>query len=297
MGSSDDEKGDSGPPPSRRRRSQAREAGKTADASQRVSGWIKGFGSEFDNGYHAQEITTFEGIHLDPERLKHFRTYLADYYSESFIYGQGTEHVLSMVSRYSVPGDWLDLGAGTASLFWSIPLPSVASIACCDIVPEALATLDEFRRGVTIPGCYREALEIVGRAEAELEVVRRLRWRYLVFDVMRPWPEWLGEKYDLITAFAIFGLASDRASFRKAFSYLRGRLKNGGRVIGADWHRSSAFIAREKHDNRYVRPELLRAAAQDAGLTLLECKRHRVAGDPLYSEVVAWAMAQPHAEP
>jgi hypothetical protein len=64
----------------------------------------------------------------------------------------------------------------------------ISSVTCGDLVPEALAVLNEFRHSDEVPLCYKEAASIIGVQARSLRA-RELPWRYVVFDAHHPWPE------------------------------------------------------------------------------------------------------------
>jgi SAM-dependent methyltransferase len=254
-------------------------------------GWIKGLESGFVNDRDALCIESFDGVALDADRLAYFRCYLEKYYNERFIYGQGTEEILSNLRRYGASGHWLDLGSGTTTLFWSIPMEGLASISCSDIVPEALAILDEFARSAAVPPCYQEVLGMYGKSPLDLALSRRLIKRFLVFDTLAPWPRWLStEQFDLITAFGNFGIAPTPGRYAACFREIFRHLSPKGRALGADWVRWPLFIEQDGHDNSYLTPALVDFVARQAGFAVLDCRQVPIKGDPQYQGVICWAL-------
>ena len=77
-----------------------------------VTGWLRNVGLDFDNEKDSYRITTFEAARLDPSRMDYFTSYLAEYFSDRFICGQGTEHVLDLGSS-PAPG-WMSAPARRA---------------------------------------------------------------------------------------------------------------------------------------------------------------------------------------
>lgn len=267
-----------------------------APATADLVGWIKEAGAGFVND-HDGLVLDSAGLadqRLRPDRVAYFRSYLELYFREAFIAGQGTEEILATLSRFGRGGRWLDLGAGTTTLFWSIPLSGISSVGCADIAAEALLVLDEFVRSGEVPGCYRDALSMLGRTEAQLHEVRRRFGRYYVFDALTRWPARLrDERFDLITAFGNFGMAADADRYRACFGELAGHLAAGGRAVGADWVRTRSFAERDGHDNSYLGRALVARAAEVAGLRVLACRPVPIAGDGHYESVLVWAMEKP----
>lgn len=238
------------------------------------------------------EITDFSAVGLDPARLAYFRRYFDSYFNDEFRRGQGTEDILENLARFGAGGDWIDLGAGPSTLFWTIPLDNIRSISCCDMAPEALKVLNEFVNGDELPQCYRQVLEMYAKPAEHLAEMKRKVSHYYVFDAMEAWPEeFARHRYDLITEFGLFGLAASPERYLDCFEHLRPHLSDNGRIVGADWIRSPAFVRREGHDNTYLSPELVAEGAKRADVRLLHCRRSEIRGDPLYDAVICWAMA------
>lgn len=254
-------------------------------------GWLPDANRNFDNARDFQAEPDLSPERLDADRLDYFRTYFERYFNQAFVPGWGTEDILDRLAEVPRAGCWLDLGAGTTSLLWSIPLNDLAKATCVDLVPEALAVLDEVVTGREAPLCYRDVMAMYGRGKADLDRRRQAFGEYLLFDALQPWPEAVRARtFDLMTAIGLFGIAGDPESYAACFQHLRPSLAPGGEVVGADWRRSADFVRREGLDNRYVSPDLTRRAAEAADLTPLSCELVEIEGDPLYDAVVVWRL-------
>lgn len=232
---------------------------------------------------------------LDPEQLRYYRTYFTDYFQDEFRLGMGTEHILDALAQADVSGDWIDLGAGPCTLFWSIPLTGVHTIASADAAPEALAVLKEFVASDSIPLCYEQVLQRYGRGQRHLERMRGALREYHAFDAMCPWPaEFENRRFGLVTEFGLFGLAPSAEEYRACFRPLRAHLRPGGKVVAADWIRSASFIASEGHDNTYLTEELIADAADAAGLRLVSSRYCPISGDDLYDALIVWSAEPAH---
>jgi hypothetical protein len=270
--------------------------GPAADEAQNqesIGGWISDAGRGFDNTRDFREVADFTALDLNPAHKAYFRKYLDEYFQGPCIFGGGTEDILENIYRAGEVGRWLDLGAGTSSLLWSIPMRGIASVACCDLVPEALAVLDDFVKGDEIPRCYADVMEMYGVSERDLRAKRGLFGRYLVFDTFQPWPAALGgETFDFMTAVGNFGLSPTADGYKACFTKLSAHLAPAGTVVGADWTRSRAFIEEEGHDNSYVCPDLTREAAARAGFAVNFCEARTIKDDPLYDSIVVWSVTR-----
>jgi hypothetical protein len=178
-------------------------------------------------------------------------------------------------------------------LFWAIGVNAPQNVFVCDLVPEALQVLSDFKNGSMLPPCYEEALSLSGRLRGDFEKVRRMDWSYHVFDCLAPWSvpnEDTG--FDLITAVGCFGLVSNAEGYRAAFSAAAANMSASSRIVGTDWVRSSMFVDEEGHGNRYLSAQLTDRCASALGLRLLEATRVSITGDPYYDAVIVWAFAR-----
>lgn len=233
-------------------------------------------------------ISDLDKLHLDPQSLRYFDAYRRKYFSDSFVTGQGTEHILEAISMVPEVETWLDAGCGPTTLFWSIPLKAVRHIDCCDSRPEALKVLLDFIRSDEIPECYRVAMDLFGRNLAHLRKVRGAIRSFIIHDALRA--PLRGGRYDLVTAVGLLGLAPDAVGYKQAMINLASSLGPEGWLVGADWIRSPLFRDREGHDNSYLCEALTREAAEGAGLCVLRSVVSEIEGDPLYDKVIAWVI-------
>jgi hypothetical protein len=235
-------------------------------------------------------INYFEEYKLDIKKLNYFQQYFEKYFNNRFIYGYGTEDILHMIGKYDPQGNWLDLGSGTSTLFWSIPMSRIYSINCSDISPEALKVLSDYIYSKKVPPCYREALKIFGKEEKDLDNMRERFSAFFVLDVFKDWPKYLDEKqYDLITEFGTFGLAPDSQSFTQCFGEPARHLKKDGYLIGANWIRNTITIEKDGINNRYLNTELVDKAAKKFNLKIMELKLINI-HDPEYVGIVTFVL-------
>ena len=234
------------------------------------------------------EIADLGHLRLDPARLEYHQRYFRTNYYDELRHGQGTEQILRMVWRYGRSSRWMDLGAGTSTLFWAIPMSGVSSISCNESCPEPLAVLRSFSESDEVPVCYQQALEMFGRPPAHLAEMKRKLRHYYVFDALGPWH--LEERFDLITQFGLFGLAPSAEGYVRSLRTACGHLERGGRIMGANWICSGPAVERGAVDNSFVTTELVQEAAAACKLRVLHCERASVINDPDYDAVVMWAM-------
>lgn len=236
-------------------------------------------------------VTGFDGIPFDKERMEYYTRYFTEYYHDGFRSGQGTEVVLDVLKKYGQAGTWLDIGAGPATLFWSLMLPKMKELHCSEMYIEGLKVLDDFIRSDMVPQCYKDVMQMHGIAPEHLASMRAIPRSYFLFNALQEWPSGLPkESYDLITAFGVFGLSKTPEAYRESFSYMKPFLKPGAIAIGANWIRSQHFIDKNGGDNRYLQPELVEKSARDYGYEIQHLSREQIAGDENYDGVLVWAL-------
>jgi hypothetical protein len=255
---------------------------------QAKGGWIKD-APQPDHAY--REVLPGTDLDLDPSRLDYFRDYLDRYFNDRLVRGQGVEQILGVLTSRGRFGAWADLGAGTTTLFWAIGASEIASVDAIDVCAEALSVLGTFVNGSHLPPCYREALALAGRSDDHLTAIRRLPWRYHQLDGLRSWPsEFAGRRFDTITAIGLLGLNRTAEGYISSFCKLPRVLHGTGRIVGADWIRSAAFVAEEGHDNGYLSEDIVRSAASAAGMRVCSLCTVSIEGDDCYDRVIVWSV-------
>ncbi|MEQ9246235.1 MAG: class I SAM-dependent methyltransferase, partial [Nitratireductor sp.] len=268
---------------------------KTPDADEQdlisvPSGFVQNIAGGFSNERDAMRLKEFSGVTLRQELRAYFERYSETYFSGPFIEGQGAEAVLEAMRDYVVGGRALDLGAGTSTLFWYLPVRNLSSLSCADISPEALEVLDRFIKSDRRPACYEWASSHFPVRRDALAHLRACFREYLIFDFLSPWPTMLDEeRYDVVTAFGSLALAKDAVQYAGSFRQMAAHMNVCGRAVGADWIRRPAFAAKDGHDNSYLSEEVVRSALIKADLQPLLHERIEILGDPLYEAIVLWA--------
>ena len=108
---------------------------------------------------------------------------------------------------------WLDLGAGSESLLWSIPL-DVGQLIAADLDPDRLALLRRYAAAEQPRGAYRTVLEICGRGVADFATRCSGRTATVVADCLTKQPvPFRDGTASLVTQFGLLGLTSDHRDF------------------------------------------------------------------------------------
>ncbi len=116
---------------------------------------------------------------MTPQTIADAGHYWERYYSGEFIFGLGTEHILTALQQLPSAGTWLDLGSGSESLLWSIALDAQRLVAV-DLDPHRLNLLRDYAAACEPRGAYQAVLDLCGRSRRH--PVRAAR------PHPRPWP-------------------------------------------------------------------------------------------------------------
>jgi hypothetical protein len=230
-------------------------------------------------------IEQLNRLPCDQDSLSYFQKYIEEYFNDQFFWGYGTEKILGLLDKHSPGGDWLDLGAGTSTLFWSIGLKKINSISWCDKYVEAFRVFYDFLNSDHIPNCYQEALRLYNRDLSHIQTMRDKFNHFHLFDAFDSWPDYLNDnQYDLITELGTFGLAPNAEGFVDCFKEVYLHLKSNGIVVGANWIRSRQMTQRLRFDNTYLNPSLINAVCLKYNFKLIEVNMLDIK-DPDYSKL------------
>jgi SAM-dependent methyltransferase len=229
---------------------------------------------------------------LSPERVSAFRAYLEHEYSGPFMHGMGSYEILDMVRAFLCQGRRLDVGCGTASLFWVLAAGGNVATTACDAEPEALAVLKEFlARPGPLPECYYQAAGLFGVSAARVEMLRRSIGSFLVFNALGTWPRELASSgYDSVTAFGCFAICGSEPEYQNCFKSAALAVRHGGRIVGADWIRHREL---QRRDYSFVNVAALREIGARLQLRELHLESVAISGDETYSDIVLWAFEKP----
>jgi SAM-dependent methyltransferase len=231
-------------------------------------------------------------VSLDPARLSCFRQYLNEEYSGPFVHGMGSYEILKMAREFLCPGRRLDVGSGTAALFWILAAAGGIRTTATDVEPEALFVLREFLSSPgQLPPCYYQAAEMFGHKAAHVESLRQSIDAYLVFNALRSWPDELSRaSFDTVTAFGCFAICGSELSYQACFRSALHAVRPGGRIVGADWVRHRHL---QQRDYSFVNVPALQTIGSRLGLRVLHLESVAVGGHETYSGVVLWAFEKP----
>jgi hypothetical protein len=208
--------------------------------------------------------------------------YWTTYFADRFQFGLGTEDILAGLRELPPTPSWLDLGAGSESLLWSIGLrPSALTAA--DVDPDRLDRLRAYAANGRPRGAYETALRLCGRSDDDWAVRCAALIDTRVADCLTggPLPFDPGT-FDLVTQFGLFGLCRDPDHFLACWNAATDLISPGGWFAGANWVTTDANDRSERVE---LTEQLYRDASDAAGITLTLLRRRRVLGDPDFSHV------------
>lgn len=232
-------------------------------------------------------ITDFDGFQVDKELYDYHKDYFERYYNESFEPNKGTETILELLSNEGGGNNWLDLGAGSTTLFWSIPMKPINNVECNDITIEALKVLNDFVVSDDVPKCYEDVLKFFEKTEEQLS--RKINY-YHVFNVFEEWPKQIKKKYDLITEFGTFGQARSEKEFIDSFVFAEKHLIKRGKLIGANWIRKKGSQWKYGIDNDFVSIGLIKKASRKSEMKLEFIKECPIINDKFYNSVIVFML-------
>ncbi len=237
--------------------------------------------------YDLESVTS-----LDPARTTAFRRYLAQEYEGAFKPDQGSCEILDLVRRFVPPGRRLDVGGGTASLFWILGAAGPVLTTASDVEPEALAILRDFLASPEpLPACYYQAGKLFGVTASRVDQLRRSIDSFLIFNALGHWPaEVTSRQFDSVTAFGCFAISGSAEGYERCFGNAARAVRADGRIVGADWIRHQRL---QQRDYSFITEDDLAAIGTRLGLRVLHLQVVPVRGDDTYDRVVLWAFERP----
>ncbi|GAB3173054.1 hypothetical protein GCM10027059_43380 [Myceligenerans halotolerans] len=207
-----------------------------------------------------------------PDTVLDAETYWRTYYADTFRFGQGTEHVLDLLTHIPPVSTWTDLGAGSESLLWACALEA-QKLTAIDNDAHRLATLATTARAARPRGVHQVALALGGTPPTTTAFAERcrslkttLRADLLAPDVplLSPACDALGAQ--LVTQFGLLGLTTTPGEFTDAFAGLHARLPTHGWAAGANW------VSADATDRVHLTHDLYQSALARAGLDTLQVR-------------------------
>jgi hypothetical protein len=205
--------------------------------------------------------------------------YWERYYGSEFIFGLGTERILAALRQVPPAGTWVDAGAGSESLLWSIALATRRLIAI-DHDEQRLRILRAYADSRKPRGAYETALALCNRTPADFAARCASLSATLSADCLNGASLPLREgSADLVTQFGLLGLTTSPGHFTRAWETCHEPLTPGGWAAGANW------TAARQPGRVHLDRQLYRDALTKSGMTPLLIEQVPVSGDPDFDSV------------
>jgi hypothetical protein len=222
---------------------------------------------------------------LDLQKVQEQRSYFENYYGSNFRHGQGLDEITDMISRYSVPDTWIDLGGGTSTFIWLPAFRKITEVTSVDKYIES-AYVHENVRSSSPSGCYTHVLNRYGKTISKMNKIPIIYLRMDLFDdFIAP------KKYNNVSQFGLLGLCQTRDKYCERLRRLSAFMDDGSVFFGANWVFSNAYAERQGFVNSYLNTPLIEEIVSNNGWTLLHNERIGIADDPCYDAVLIYAFA------
>lgn len=216
---------------------------------------------------------------MTPRTIAGAGDYWDQYYGSEFIFGLGTENILSALQRVPPVRTWVDLGSGSESLLWSAALDARRLIAV-DRDEERLRILRTYAAGRQPRPAYWTALDLCGLVPDDFaEHCGRLAGTVTADCLASPSPPLTPGCAGVVTQFGLLGLTTGPGHFIRAWTSCHELLMPGGWAAGANW-----TSACQPGRVRLTR-SLYQVAFAQSGITPLHVERVPVSGDPDFDSV------------
>ncbi|MEU7742070.1 class I SAM-dependent methyltransferase [Nonomuraea sp. NPDC049158] len=205
------------------------------------------------------------------------------YYNQAFVPGQGLEEILDTLEALPPVRTWLDAGAGSESLLWSIPLRAGRLVAV-DIDADRLALLRAYAATGRPRPAYQTVLDLCGRSQRDFAVRCRSLAATVRADCLTGLLPVADGSADLLTQVGLLGLTSTPAAFTTAWEHLHRAVAPGGWCAGANWVAADPAPGRVR-----LTTSLYQWACTASGITPHLLTRVPISGDPDFTAVWIYA--------
>ena len=216
---------------------------------------------------------------MTPQTIAGASEYWEQYYGSEFVFGLGTEHILAALRQVPPTGTWIDAGAGSESLLWSIALETSRLIAI-DHDEQRLRILRAYADARQPRDAYKTALALCDRSQGDFTVRCESLSAALVADCLNgPSLPLMPGSAGLVTQFGLLGLTTSPGHFIRAWAACHEPLAADGWTAGANW-----TATRQSGRVRLDR-QLYQATFAQSGMRPLLIEQVPVSGDPDFDSV------------
>lgn len=222
-------------------------------------------------------------LNLNKNRIDEYLWYYRQYYGSEFKAGQGLDEITDIISFYSKPGTWADLGGGTSSMIWLPAFNQIYKAYCIDKYPEAFFVQETVRKE-SPSGCYRHILERYNKSQ---RILNNIPIEYIQSDLLCKID--INLLCDNVTQFGLLGLCNSKEHYYSQLEQLCSLMNRDAVFIGANWVLSKAYGTIRNLDNTYITLGLIKEWTETHGRTLLEEREIQIHNEENYDSVLVYA--------
>ena len=216
------------------------------------------------------------------KQLKYFN----DYYGAEFKFNQGTEQILDMINKYSIPGKLIDFGSGSNIYFWLSAYNNVSGVKCVDISKEAFFINEKIRLKELKAKSFEYPLK---KYKKTLDEIININIEYYLKDVFNS-KEMFPYTANNVAQFGLLGLSKTEKQYFKNFEILFKSLQEGGIFLGANWIFSDSYSRIKGFKNNYMSREMILKMADLNNAKCLYVNLVKIENDINYNYVLIYAI-------
>lgn len=224
----------------------------------------------------------FMSSNFDGGLINKYLNYYRKYYGAEYRYGQGLDEITDIISQYSKPGTWIDLGGGTSSIIWLPAFNNIKKVYTVDKFEEAFYVQEMVRKEFPSE-CYQH---ILNRYQKSYESLNRIPIDFIQADLLGNFS--IPLRCDNVTQFGLLGLCSSKEQYFAQLDQFVLLMNLGAVFIGANWIFSKEYSLERNLDNTYINVELINEWAETRGRTLLEDTMIQIRNDRSYDSVLVY---------
>lgn len=227
---------------------------------------------------------------VNPIALEYHWKYFFEYYGNDFKENQGTEVILDVLATYSIAGNWLDLGGGSNSYFWSAAMNKLSNITVIDKDIEAKIVTESIKKQQYHKGCFKYVMD---RYKKTPNDIYNIPLQFIVGDLFNnPINMFTDTSYNTITQFGLWGLLKNKDKYISKLEEAYNKLSHGGVLIGANWIFEDPLIVKRGYDNKYLDIKMIEELSKERKYKLCFAKEIQIKDDPNYSKVIIYAIKE-----
>ena len=222
------------------------------------------------------------GQNLDNRKIREYIAYFESYYGADFRPGQGLNEITDMISRYSVPGTWIDLGGGTSTFIWLPAFREITGVRSVDKYAESAYVQNQVRSRKP-SGCYRHVLNRYNKSFYEMN---KIHITYSQMDLFNDFTA--NAKYNNVSQFGLLGLCRTKNEYLERLKNVSEFMNLGSVFFGANWVFSTAYAEKRGFENSYLNKILIEEYTLNNKKALLYSEWIEIIDDPCYDAVLIY---------